>query len=137
VYSCGVLLLLPDIERAISEIHRVLRPGGSTLVMLYNRLSVHYWVKTRLFYGWALNEDAVLGRQTVLDWYTDGIGYPRTYHYSPRDLPGLLGKFSRIEYRTACLTPEQTPDVDLPANSAVRRWIEDRFGFFLWVRAWK
>lgn len=136
VYSCGVLLLFPEIELALDEIRRVLRPGGSTTIMLYNKSSIHYWIKTRLYYGWALNENATLGKETVTDWYTDGIGYPKTYHYGPRDLPRLFSKFSKVEYRTACLTSEQIPEIGLPANISALKWLEDRFGFFLWVRAW-
>lgn len=137
VYSCGVLLLFPEIDRAIAEIHRVLRPGGSATIMLYNKASLHYWLKTRLYYGWALGEDAVLGRDTVLDWYTDGIGYPRTWHYAPRDVPRLFAAFSRVQWRTSCLTPEQLPEVGLPRHASARAWLEDRFGFFLWIRALK
>jgi SAM-dependent methyltransferase len=44
VYSHGVLHHTPDIERAISEIHRVLRPGGVAMVMLYHRASYNYYV---------------------------------------------------------------------------------------------
>lgn len=137
VYSCGVLLLFPEIEKAISEIRRVLRPGGSTTIMLYNKKSIHYWIKTRMYYGWALNENAVLGRSTVLDWYTDGIGYPKTHHYAPTDLRRLFARFAKAEYRTACLSPEQVPLAGLPRVSRVRDWLEDRYGFFLWVKAWK
>lgn len=136
VYSCGVLLV-PDIEAALEQIHRVLRPGGSTLVMLYNRSSLHYWVKTRGYYGWALAEDKVLGRDTVDDWYTDGSGYVRTWYYGPRDLKRLFRRFARVEYCTTCLTPEQLPEVGLPADPRHRSWRERRFGFFLWVKAWR
>ncbi|MGH7240577.1 MAG: methyltransferase domain-containing protein [Candidatus Saccharimonadales bacterium] len=136
VYSCGVLLLFPEMERALAEIHRVLRTRGSATIMLYNKASIHYWLKTRLYYGWALNENNLLGRDTVTDWYTDGIGYPKTYHYSPRSLRRLFRQFSKIEYRTACLTPEQIPEVGLPLDSDILRWLENHFGFFLWVRAW-
>lgn len=137
VYSCGVLLLVAEIERALAEIHRVLRPGGTATIMLYNRASLHYWLKTRLYFGWALGEDAVLGRDTVLDWYTDGIGYPKTWHYGPRDLPRLFRSYSRFEYQTSCLTPEQIPDIGLPADTMARQWLENHFGFFLWIRTWK
>ena len=136
VYSCGVLLLFPEIEIALAEIRRVLRPGGSATIMLYNKSSIHYWIKTRLYYGWALNENAVLGRDTVLDWYTDGIGYPKTYHYQPSDLPNLFYQFSKFEFQKSCLTPEQMPEIGLPANVFALKWLEERFGFFLWVRAW-
>ena len=42
VYSHGVLHHTPDIEAAIREIHRVLRPGGRAKVMLYHRNSYNY-----------------------------------------------------------------------------------------------
>lgn len=136
VYSCGVLLLFPDIARAMSEIRRVLRPHGHTTIMLYNKASIHYWIKTRLYYGWCLGEDAFLRRETVNDWYTDGIGYPKVHYYSPRDLPRLFSAYSRVEFRTACLTPEQVPVVGLPTDAKLARWLENHFGFYLWVRAW-
>ena len=42
VYSFGVLHHIPDVERAVSEIRRVLKPGGKILVMVYNRSSINY-----------------------------------------------------------------------------------------------
>jgi SAM-dependent methyltransferase len=42
VYSMGVIHHLPDAERAVSELHRVLRPGGRAIVMLYHRDSFNY-----------------------------------------------------------------------------------------------
>ena len=44
VYSHGVLHHTPDIEGAIREIHRVLKPGGRAIVMLYHRGSYNYRV---------------------------------------------------------------------------------------------
>ncbi len=35
VYSLGVLHHTPDTQKSINEIHRVLKPGGKTIVMLY------------------------------------------------------------------------------------------------------
>jgi SAM-dependent methyltransferase len=43
VYSLGVLHYIPDTARAVREIHRVLRPGGRCLVMLYHRSSLNYY----------------------------------------------------------------------------------------------
>src|SRR5262249_37648975 len=40
VYAHGVLHHTPDIEAAIAELHRVLRPGGKAIVMLYARWSL-------------------------------------------------------------------------------------------------
>jgi ubiquinone/menaquinone biosynthesis C-methylase UbiE len=44
VYSHGVLHHTPDTARAIKEIHRVLKPGGRAVVMLYHRDSYNYRV---------------------------------------------------------------------------------------------
>lgn len=42
VYSHGVLHHVPDIARAQAEIHRVLKPGGELVVMLYAKWSLNY-----------------------------------------------------------------------------------------------
>lgn len=44
VYSHGVLHHTPNTQMAIDEIHRVLRPGGTAMVMLYHRHSYNYYV---------------------------------------------------------------------------------------------
>jgi len=48
VYSHGVLHHTPDIEAAVREIHRVLKPGGRAMVMLYHRGSYNYRVGIRV-----------------------------------------------------------------------------------------
>lgn len=45
VYSFGVLHHIPDVERAVSEITRVLKSGGELLIMVYNRSSINYRVE--------------------------------------------------------------------------------------------
>jgi ubiquinone/menaquinone biosynthesis C-methylase UbiE len=44
VYSNGVVHHLPESDRAITEFHRVLRPGGTAIIMVYNRASLNYYV---------------------------------------------------------------------------------------------
>ena len=48
VYSHGVLHHTPDTQAAVREIHRVLRPGGRAVVMLYHRDSYNYRVNISL-----------------------------------------------------------------------------------------
>jgi len=45
VYSFGVLQHIPEAGRAVAEIHRVLKPGGELLAMLYNCSSINYVVE--------------------------------------------------------------------------------------------
>ncbi|HTG16518.1 MAG TPA: class I SAM-dependent methyltransferase [Blastocatellia bacterium] len=49
VYSHGVLHHTPDTQRAINEVHRVLRPGGTAMVMLYHKNSFNYHVNIMTF----------------------------------------------------------------------------------------
>jgi SAM-dependent methyltransferase len=55
VYANGVLHHIPDVERAVEEAHRVLRPGGHLVAMVYHRRSFNYYV-------------AVLGLRRSLAW---------------------------------------------------------------------
>lgn len=48
VYSHGVLHHTPDTAAAVREIHRVLRPGGRAVVMLYHRDSYNYRINISL-----------------------------------------------------------------------------------------
>ncbi len=45
VYSHGVLHHTPNLDRALQEVRRVLRPGGEIIVMLYHRRSFNYYVR--------------------------------------------------------------------------------------------
>jgi ubiquinone/menaquinone biosynthesis C-methylase UbiE len=44
VYSHGVLHHTVDTEKSIAEVHRVLKPGGEAVIMLYNRISWFHFV---------------------------------------------------------------------------------------------
>jgi SAM-dependent methyltransferase len=43
VYSNGVIHHLPQTRRTIAEFHRVLRPGGTAIVMVYHRASLNFY----------------------------------------------------------------------------------------------
>jgi len=40
IYSWGVLHHTPNMEKAIDEVYRVLKPGGKIIIMIYNRYSL-------------------------------------------------------------------------------------------------
>jgi SAM-dependent methyltransferase len=42
LYSIGVIHHVPETHRAVAEFHRVLRPGGRAIVMVYHRDSLNY-----------------------------------------------------------------------------------------------
>jgi ubiquinone/menaquinone biosynthesis C-methylase UbiE len=48
VYSNGVIHHVPDLAGTVGEMHRVLRPGGRAVVMVYHRHSLNYHVNIML-----------------------------------------------------------------------------------------
>jgi ubiquinone/menaquinone biosynthesis C-methylase UbiE len=54
VYSHGVLHHTPDIEDALKETHRVLRPGGEVILMLYSKDSFNFWLRIQLYFRFRL-----------------------------------------------------------------------------------
>lgn len=51
VYSNGVIHHTPNTARVIAEIHRVLKPGGRCIIMVYAENSLHYWRNLFAAYG--------------------------------------------------------------------------------------
>jgi len=43
IYCCGVIHHSPDTEKIVEEMYRVLKPGGTVCVMIYNKSSVNYY----------------------------------------------------------------------------------------------
>lgn len=66
VFSHGVLHHVPDIMQAQKEIHRVLRPGGELVIMMYARWSLNYLVSIGLIRRAALLAAFPLARAGVL-----------------------------------------------------------------------
>lgn len=94
VSSNGVLHHTPNIEKALREIRRVLRPGGEARIIVYNRSSLHYWLfqvgywglwKRRLFTEGSM--EAVLSH---VEHSESGEGRPLVRVYSPRQTRRLL-----------------------------------------------
>ena len=138
VYSFGVLLLVEDLDRAVAEIYRVLKPGGTVMVMFYNSQSLHYYVKTLSYYGIACDLGEILGAGRLVDWFTDGYGYPRTYHQTPDSLRRAFGRFTVDSVTVRNLTPEQVPLIpfeDYPPE--FWSWVESHLGFYLLLKAHK
>lgn len=97
VFSWGVLHHSAQPEDAFAEVARVLKPGGSALIMVYSRSSVRYWIKglTRPF----LKGDILRGEtvDSVQRFPTDGYFHR---HFTAREfaLAVFPLKVDRISY---------------------------------------
>ena len=82
VYSYGVLHHIPDVESAVTEIHRVLKPDGQVSAMLYHQdsllyaYSIIYWRGIKEGLLGALTPDQLVSRYSERN---EGCPYTRAY----------------------------------------------------------
>jgi SAM-dependent methyltransferase len=96
-YSWGVLHHSPDLARSLSELMRVLKPGGGFGVMLYNRRSLLQWWIIQYFEGFVHYESRFLDPLELASRYTDGLekeGNPHTWPVTKSELRRLVSAFS-------------------------------------------
>ena len=155
VFSHGVLHHVPDIHTAQAEIHRVLRPGGALVAMLYARHSLNYQVSIRLVRraalaaAYPLRHSGRLPQSEMLRQHLDNaeqVGLRRYLEldtFTHRSTDGPLNPFARV-YSTQDVRRD-FPDFELVA--ATKRYLHapplpvrslrlpgERLGWHLWVR---
>ena len=101
VYSIGCLHHTGDIRRAVAEVHRVLKPGGNGVVMLYNRHSLR-----QLTRGLAMRlHAAFLGKskhhteqrvRAMYDSNSKGEAAPCTEYVSRAEARNLFSAFRHV-----------------------------------------
>ena len=99
VCSMGVLHHVPNTEKAISEIYRVLKPSGRLILMFYHKNSFKYHIKFRLksiLYNKSIN-------QLVNEF--DGLENPLGKAYSKNNLLELLSQFIDVDLSIGYLVP--------------------------------
>jgi SAM-dependent methyltransferase len=94
VYSFGVLHHIPEAHKAVAEIHRVLKPGGVLLVMVYNRTSINYAVEIMFLRRIGVRLLALPG---VSEWLAR-IGFPREKLERHASLRKQRGRMSPEEW---------------------------------------
>ncbi len=96
-YSWGVLMATPNTEKAIAEAHRVLKPGGTFMVMLYHSQAVATFL-VWLLYG-PLRLRAIGPRAA----YFENVESPGMKVYSVSEARAMVGRHFRnhpIDIRT-------------------------------------
>ena len=157
VYSFGVIHHAPAPERIIREMHRVLRPGGTFTVMLYNRNSINYYVEImflRKIFRWCLLPSfmprtiaAVTGfdrwkleghrrhlkrKLTHEQWVsmnTDGPFNPLARVYNRREAAELFRPFSNVRQEVWEFNVDHWPFLRAVMPESLARSIGRRWGW--------
>ncbi|HSB80872.1 MAG TPA: class I SAM-dependent methyltransferase [Candidatus Methylomirabilis sp.] len=131
--SVGVLHHLPNIQAAVAEIYRLLKPGGMIVLMLYHRNSVHYRVLYPLY---GLLHPAFRGnRPADVARQIDGAGNPIGRAFTRREVRKLLAPFRdvRLFVRSLPIRPLRNLPGGRTGLDLLSRWV----GWFLYARAVK
>lgn len=94
VYSFGVLHHIPEVQKSISNIHRVLKPNGYLLFMVYNRSSINYQLEIRHLRKWVLR---LLMFPGLISLFAK-LGFPKEKLQRHVELSIKLGKMSDVEW---------------------------------------
>ena len=100
VVSIGCLHHTGDLPSSVDEVHRVLRPGGLALVMLYNRHSFRQLVQAPLVRLREQRTGAAERLRGMYDTNRAGAAAPHTDYVSKRDVRRLFHAFSELDIET-------------------------------------
>jgi SAM-dependent methyltransferase len=95
VYSWGVLHHSPDTERAVTEVHRVAKPGGRVRVMIYHSRS---WVALTLWMLHCLLKGRLWKSPRWAIYHH--LESPGTKAYTVREAARLFRRFRAVTVRT-------------------------------------
>jgi ubiquinone/menaquinone biosynthesis C-methylase UbiE len=105
VYSIGCLHHTGNLTQSLSEVFRVLKPGGKAIIMLYNRNSFRQlvqvpWQKFKQFFNRqqkAKNQNFSAFVRSLYDSNAVGEAAPHTDYVSSRQVRNLLSNFSTVD----------------------------------------
>jgi ubiquinone/menaquinone biosynthesis C-methylase UbiE len=128
VYSFGVLHHTPNTQQAVEEVHRVLRRGGSAIIMLYHKNSLHYALGAPLH---ALHQLSGLRWKRIgEDWVRvyDGVNNPLGKAYSKKELRRMFRSFSNVSFTLCDPIRRNAPSW---FNALNQRVLAKRAGFWI------
>jgi ubiquinone/menaquinone biosynthesis C-methylase UbiE len=146
VYSWGVILHCPDIQKAVDEIYRVLKPGGITKVMIYHKYSM---VGYMLWLRYALLR--LRPWRSLYDIYFNYLESKGTQAFTQQQARQYFSKFRDVTIYPTKLTKHdllltgagqrhQGPILRFARRMyprALIRWLMPNSGIFMLIRAVK
>ena len=127
VYSWGVLHHSPDTEKAVSEAHRVLKPKGRFVIMLYNRRSI---IACRLYLHYGLKAGRPF--RTFRDILASHMESAGTKAFTVSELRRMFGRFDHQN-----ISPVLTAGDIERFPKSLNPWLPSAWGWFLVISGFK
>jgi len=167
VYSFGVIHHSPNTEKIVDEIYRVLKPGGKVCAMVYNKISINYFVEIMFlrkivrkllvfkmilpFWSKALSIDKDklekhreiyltkphMSREEWLSINTDGPLNPLSKVYTKEDAFVLFKKFKNMKTEVHFFDKSHWPIVNKFMPKALVQYLGKKWGWHRIVYAEK
>jgi ubiquinone/menaquinone biosynthesis C-methylase UbiE len=134
VYSFGVLHHTPNTQKAIGEVHRVLKPGGRIIIMLYHTESVHVYLGAPLY---RIAHKLRSGAQSLVeDWVRvyDGAENPLGKAYSRSQLRQMFAHFRNLRFTGCDPIRRKYPAA---VNWLNQKLLSKRWGFWMVIKGEK
>jgi ubiquinone/menaquinone biosynthesis C-methylase UbiE len=143
VWSWGVIHHSSETEKIISEVHRVLKPGGQARVMVYHRNSIWFRIHHVVVRGILMGQLLHLTPQEIANKYSDG--HIAKFYTRAEFAAKFEHDFSQVRTEVCGQKIDLWP---LPAGSVknllvrltpdvIARFMTERFGGFLFLTATK
>ena len=132
VYSFGVLHHTPNTPRSVSEVFRVLKPGGRAIVMLYHRHSWHAALG-KIYSRFSKRFRAVASTDEWIRIF-DGAGNPLGKAYTRNECRAMFAAFADIRFTVADPLRRTFPQW---LNGLNQRIFGPWCGFYLVIKATK
>lgn len=97
VYSFGVLHHTPNTQRALNEVWRVLKPGGTAIIGMYHRWSAFYlWRITRYIVSGEFRSHSLREALSRIEARRHSDARPLVKAYSRRELACMMSAYSVV-----------------------------------------
>jgi ubiquinone/menaquinone biosynthesis C-methylase UbiE len=123
VYSFGVVHHIPQIDKALTEIKRVLKPGGKIMIMVYNKDSLLYGYSIVYLHGVKEKQLEKISIDELTAKYSERKeDNPYTKVFTKEEAGSLFSK-----YFESCSVDVRYNVIDLPQQRKVKCELSDEY----------
>ncbi len=141
VFANGVLHHTPDTQKAIDEVHRILKPDGIAMIMLYHKQSFFYWYHLVFgkgiiggFYRRGFSTQDLLNRFVE---HTESGAVPLVKCYTKAECKQMFSKFKSIDIKVCQFTKADIPYIGKWMPQSIIDTLGSVIGWNLYITAVK